>query len=166
VKKRWMWSNIVSMKLVSTSFLLSLDVVKPCQNLCLLCEGNGHLNGAKTLGYRYETFTINEDGVKSQHQEEVFGFVENPGFEVILDNASCQGGLRDWIEESGYNFQGFCECSRNPLQGYPPNNLNCMLLDAAVFGRFKVLFAENRSGSDSRRNANHRRSGKEQQTRV
>ena len=33
-------------------------------------------------------------------------------------------------------------CKNSTLQGYPPNSPDCMLLDAAVFGRFKVLFAD------------------------
>jgi hypothetical protein len=52
-----------------------------------------------------------------------------------------QDGLRDWIEESGYKFPGFASARRNPLQEYPPNSPDCVLLDAVVFWRFKVLFA-------------------------
>ena len=99
--------------------------------------------GEETLGYRYETFTINEAGVKKQIQDEVFGFMEEKGLdELILDNASCQDGLKNWIEDNGYKSPGFASARRNHPGGYPPNSPDCMLLDAAVFGRFKVLFAE------------------------
>ena len=102
-----------------------------------------HLNGAKTLGYRYETFTIDAAGVKKQIQEEVFGFMDRHGLdELILDNASCQDGLRGWIEDSGYKSPGFASKRRDEPSGFPPNSPDCMLLDAAVFGRFKVLFAD------------------------
>ena len=101
-----------------------------------------HLNGAKTLGYRYETFTIDAADVKKQIQEEVFGFMDRHGLdELILDNASCQDGLRGWIEDSGYKSPGFASKRRDEPSGYPPNSPDCMLLDAVVFGRFKVLFA-------------------------
>jgi|SaaInl25SG_5_DNA_1037380.scaffolds.fasta_scaffold21583_1 hypothetical protein len=63
-------------------------------------------------------------------------------FEGWIDNASCQDGLKGWIEENGYKSPGFASARRKQPAGYPPNSPDCMLLDAAVFGRFKVLFAE------------------------
>ena len=62
--------------------------------------------------------------------------------ELILDNASCEDGLKNWIEERGYNSRGFASARRKHPAGYPPDGPDCMLLDAAVFGRFKVLFAD------------------------
>ena len=45
-------------------------------------------------------------------------------------------------KENGYKSPGFASARRKQPAGYPPNSPDCMLLDAAVFGRFKVLFAE------------------------
>jgi hypothetical protein len=57
--------------------------------------------------------------------------------EVILDNAFCPDSLRGWIVENGYQSPGFASARRSHSHGYPPNSQNCMLLDAAVFRRFK-----------------------------
>lgn len=100
-------------------------------------------SGEETLGYRWETVTVDESLMKDQLEKEVFGFMdENNLNELILDNASCQDGIRSWIEDKGYKSPGFASARRNQPAGYPPNSPDCMLLDAAVFGRFKVLFAE------------------------
>ena len=101
------------------------------------------MSGKETLGYMWETLTVKEKDVKVQIEEEVFGFIDKNGLdELILDNASCQDGLKGWIEENGYKSPGFASARRKHPAGYPPNSPDCMLLDAAVFGRFKVLFAE------------------------
>jgi hypothetical protein len=58
------------------------------------------LNGEKTLGYRYETFPIDEDSVKKQIEEMVFDFMDEEDLdELILDNASCQDGLRGSLKK-------------------------------------------------------------------
>ena len=49
--------------------------------------------------------------------------------------------VRDFIECSGYKTPGFAFVRRREKHGYPPNSPDLMLLDACVFGRFKVLFA-------------------------
>jgi hypothetical protein len=73
--------------------------------------------------------------------------------ELILDNASYPDSLRGWIVENGYQSPGFVSARRSHPHGYPPNIQNCMLLVAAVFGRFKVLFADkNNSKSHQHRN--------------
>jgi len=72
----------------------------------------------------------------------VFPFMdEHHCDELIMDNASCQDGLRGFIESQGYKSPGFASARRKHEGGYPPNSPDCMLLDACVFGRFKVLYA-------------------------
>jgi hypothetical protein len=72
----------------------------------------------------HETFTIDEDSVKKQIEEMVFEFMDEEDLdELILDNASCQDGLRGWIEENGYRSPGFASARRDHENGYPPNSL-------------------------------------------
>jgi hypothetical protein len=53
-------------------------------------------------------FTINEQRVKDQIEGMVFGFMDDHDLdELILDNASCQDGLRERIAENGYQSPGF-----------------------------------------------------------
>jgi hypothetical protein len=50
-----------------------------------------HLNGEKTLGYRWETFTIGENEVKEHIEEMVFDFMDKQDLnELILDNVTGQ----------------------------------------------------------------------------
>ena len=75
--------------------------------------------------------------------EHVFPFMEEHGLtELILDNASCQDGLAQWIRDEGYSTPGFASLRRNHHGGYPPNSSDCMANDATVFARAKVLMAE------------------------
>ena len=72
----------------------------------------------------------------------VFPFMEEEGLnELIMDNATCQDGLKEYIEDAGFKTPGFASARRHHERGYPPNSPDCMMFDAAVFGRFKVLFA-------------------------
>ena len=98
--------------------------------------------GERTPGYRWEVHTVDAAQMKEDLTETVFPFMEEQKLdELILDNAPCQDGLRSWIEEQGYKSPGFASKRRAQRNGYPPNSPGCMLLDATVFGRFKVLYA-------------------------
>ena len=91
---------------------------------------------------RYESYTVNREMMESDMMEHIFPFMdEQKADELIMDNASCQDGLRDFIRENGYETPGFASSRRNHAGGYPPNSSDCMLLDACVFSRFKVLYA-------------------------
>ena len=80
--------------------------------------------------------------VEEDLEDTIFPFMEEEGLEeLIMDNASCQDGLRDFIEDAGYRSPGFASARRHHENGYPPNSPDCMMLDAAVFGRFKVLYS-------------------------
>ena len=96
----------------------------------------------KKGGLRYEVYTVDQDMMEIDLENEIFPFmVEHGCDELILDNASCQDGLRDFIESKGFKTPGFASARRQDKNGFPPNSPDLMLLDACVFGRFKVLFA-------------------------
>ena len=100
-------------------------------------------SGETTRGYRYETYTIDEQQMRQDITEHVFPFMEEHGLtELILDNASCQDGLAQWIRDQGYSTPGFASARRNHDGGYPPNSPDCMANDATLFARAKVLLGE------------------------
>ena len=67
-------------------------------------------------------------------------FMRKEGLEeLILDNATCQDGLKDFIENAGFKTPGFACARKKHKGGYPQNSPDCMMLDAAVFGRCKVV---------------------------
>ena len=91
---------------------------------------------------RYEVYTVDEEIMKIDLENEIFPFMDEHGCDtLIMDNASCQDGLRGFIESSGYKTPGFASARRDQENGYPPNSPDFMLLDACVYGRFKVLFS-------------------------
>jgi hypothetical protein len=83
---------------------------------------------------------MKREGVQKQIKEMVFDFMEDLD-ELILTTHPVRSGLRGWIEENGYRNPGFASTRRDHPNGYPPNSLDCMLQDAAAFGRLKVLFS-------------------------
>jgi hypothetical protein len=124
-KKRWKSKTNVPDRCGQTLSKLVFSARKVRRKRCL--------NGEKTLGYRYETFAIDEDGVKKQIEEIAFDFMA----EEDATHPVCQDGLRGWIEEKGYRSPGFASAPRDHANGYPPNSS-----DGAVLGRFKVLVSE------------------------
>jgi len=92
--------------------------------------------------YRWETFTVDAAQMRRDLVAHVFPFMQDHDLdELILDNAPCQDGLLGFIDDNGFKSPGFAAARRHHCCGYPPNSPDCMLLDAAVFGRFKVLYA-------------------------
>ena len=91
---------------------------------------------------RYETYTVDQEIMELDLESNVFPFMDvHECDELIMDNASCQDGLRTFVESQGYKSPGFASARRKQTCGYPPNSPDFMLLDACVFARFKVLFS-------------------------
>ena len=90
---------------------------------------------------RYETYTVDGELMEIDLETHIFPFMEKHGSEeLIMDNASCQDGLKDFIERKGFESPGFPFVRRQQENGYSPNSPDFMLLDACIFGRFKVLY--------------------------
>ncbi len=101
------------------------------------------LDGSATLGYRWEIYTIDQAQMESDLEQHIFPFMKDHGLtKLVLDNASCQDGLAQFIRDNGYDTPGFASARRNHPGGYPPNSPDFMANDATVFARAKALLAE------------------------
>jgi hypothetical protein len=91
----------------------TLAVVKLSQN-CVRCSKDRRKRRAKALGSRWETFTIDEAGVKQQIVEVVFDFVDDHDLdELILDNTQLA------------HLAGMCDPKRKPhTKNQNPNKFN------------------------------------------
>lgn len=98
--------------------------------------------GESILRYRYETYNISAAEVKEDLEETVFPWMKKLGLtKLYLDNAPCQDGLRQFIEDAGVASPGFASLRRGHAGGFPANSPDFMLLDSSVFPAFKREFA-------------------------
>ena len=79
--------------------------------------------GEATLGYRWEKFNINADAGKKDLKHTIFPWMREKKLkELVLDNAGCQDGLRQFIEEEGFTSPGFGGMRRDHSSGFAANS--------------------------------------------
>lgn len=94
--------------------------------------------GERTLGYMWETQRVRECDVRRDLNNVMFPWFRTQGVKILLlDNASVQDQLGEFICEAGFQSPGFASQRVNDMGGFPPNSPDFMLLDAVVNNVFK-----------------------------
>lgn len=98
--------------------------------------------GEQNLGFRWVKHSVTAAVVKEDLRRVMFPWMKKRKLNVVLlDNAGCQDGLAEFIEDEGFESVGFGSLRRDEENGFPANSPDFMLNDAAVNKVFKDEFA-------------------------